>query len=140
MGKKILKGWPEMKALFRVVFATLLILAFSFISISVEPAEVLGTHLLFSLYCLLMLLLQQCILRFAELNILWVKIHLVLSVLLVIFMHTIYWQWWDFLLTAHTAKAGLNHLINFLKSPLPLFIVYILALLKKLSVQPVSSH
>lgn len=129
-----------MKMLFRVVFATLLILAFSFISISIEPAEVLGTHLLFSLFCLLMLFLQQSILRFAELNILWVKIHLVLFVLLVIFMHTIYWQWWDFLLTAHTAKAGLNHLINFLKSPLPLFILYILALLKRLSIHPVSSH
>lgn len=140
MGEKILKVWPEMKVIFRVILATLLILAFSFVSISVEPAEVLGTHFLFSLYCLLMLVLQQYILRFAELNILWVKIHLVLLVLLVIFMHTIYWQWWDFLLTTHTAKAGLNHLINFLKSPLPLFILYILALLKRLSVQPVSSH
>ena len=129
-----------MKYLTKVVFATLLILAFSFISISVEPAAVLNTHIFFSAYCLLMLFLQQCILRLAELNFLWVKIHLVMFVLLLVFMHTVYWHWWDFLLTAHTAKAGVNHLINFIKSPLPLFILYIVALLKKRTVEAVSFH
>ncbi|HLP32940.1 MAG TPA: hypothetical protein VK202_05670 [Bacteroidia bacterium] len=140
MGEKIFQGWSEMKVLFRIVFASLLILAFSFISISVESAQVSETHLHFSAYCLLMLFLQQSILRFAELNLLWVKIHLVLLILLLVFMHTVYWHWWDFVFTEHTAKAGLNHLINFIKSPLPLFILYILALLKKLSVEAVSSH
>lgn len=129
-----------MKVLIRLVFATLLILAFSFISITMEPYEVLYTHLFFSAYCLLMLFLHQCILRFAGLNTFWLKTHLLIMGLVLVFMHTIYWHWWDFIFTAHTAGAGLNHLINFIKSPLPLFILYIFALLKKLSVEAVSFH
>ena len=112
-----------------------LVCLFAFISITYDAPELVSTHFVFSLYGVGMLLIHQFLLRLSGLDNTWTLVHAVLMFFLLLFMHTVYWHWWDFLLTAHTARAGLHHLVNFIKSPLPLFIIYtVFQLLKQTKV------
>jgi hypothetical protein len=106
-------------------------LVFAWVSIRYDAPQLAEGHVLFSMYCVSMFVIHQLLLRASGLDIFWRLFHATLMFCLIVFMHTIYWRWWDFLLTAHTARSGLHHLINFIKSPLPLFIFYIVFLLSR---------
>lgn len=108
-----------------------LVFIFTFISISYEAVELVSSYTIFCFYGIIMFVLHQLLLRLSGFHTAWVISHGLTMLVLLVFMHTVYWHWWDFLLTAHTARAGLHHLVNFVKSPLPLFIFYIVFLLWK---------
>lgn len=120
-----------MKRWFKHILFVCLVMLFAFISINYEAVELVRKKSIFTFYCMAMFVIHYLLLRLSGFNVVWVIAHALTMLLLLIFMHTVYWHWWDFLLTAHTARAGLHHLVNFIKSPLPLFILYIVFLLWK---------